>query len=254
MRQSHIGADTIAFVDDQPFERAAVVHALPQVLRVDVADIHATLRQPEFQPRFVTDESRIRRQLYRDGIRRVQAEEEFVGTDAEFLATLDMTMTIARAEEDDLKRAEELTVRTNQLNSTDCTYSFDELNRLRVSANHILLVASLNDCFGNYGKIGLALLERGQPAWYLRLLLMSCRVAPRGVGAILLNHAMSLAKASGAGGLRVDFIETGRNRLIYVTFKFAGFREVHRNGQQLVLESDLQCVQPVPDYLTLRLE
>lgn len=250
----NIGADAIAFVDDQPFERAAVAYALPQVLCVDIADLHATLRQPELQPRFVTDESRTRRQLYRNGIRRGQAEEEFVGTDEEFLATLGMAMAIARAGEDDLKRAEELTVRTNQLNSTGFTYSFGELDRLRTSAAHILLVASLNDRFGSYGKIGLALLERCQPAWYLRLLLMSCRVVSRGVGTVLLNHVMSLAKTGGAAGLRANFVETGRNRLMYVTFKFAGFREVHRNGQQLVLESDLQRVQPVPDYLTLRLE
>ena len=92
-------------------------------------------------------------------------EREFVGTNEEFLATLGMIFTIAPAGEEDLQRAEELTVRTNQLNSTGYTYSYEELDALRESPDHLLLVATLADRFGSYGKIGLALVEKGEPDW-----------------------------------------------------------------------------------------
>jgi FkbH-like protein len=246
----NIGLDAIAFVDDQPFERAEVGHVLPDVTTVDVVDLAETLASPDFRPRFVTDESRQRRDLYRSAVRRDEAQEDHVGTSDEFLATLDMHFTVTRAQPEDLQRAEELTVRTNQLNSTGRTYSYDELEHLSTSPDHLLLVASLSDRYGGYGKIGLALVERGTPYWHLRMMLMSCRVMARGVGTVLLNHIMTLARDEGAG-LRADFVETGRNRMMYVTYAFAGFTEASRDGDHVVLQSDLDRIQPVPDYLTM---
>jgi predicted enzyme involved in methoxymalonyl-ACP biosynthesis len=44
-----------------------------------------------------------------------------------------MIFSIAPCKEEDLKRAEELTVRTNQLNTTGYTYSYEELDAFRQS-------------------------------------------------------------------------------------------------------------------------
>jgi FkbH-like protein len=253
-RLINIGTDTLAFVDDQPFELEEVAFTHPDVRCVPVAEIvEAARERPEFRPRFVTDESRLRRHMYRSDERRNRDETEFEGAAEDFLATLDMVFTIATAEEADLQRAEELTVRTNQLNATGRTYSYEELDELSRDPRHLLLVASLEDRYGPYGKIGLALVEKGSPAWTLRLLLMSCRVMSRGVGTVLLNHLMTLARDAGTSALRADFTETGRNRVMYVTYRFAGFEEAERHGDEVVLESDLTRIQPPPAYLDLRL-
>lgn len=248
----NLGLDAFAFVDDQPFELAEVAHELPEVTCVDVLDVEEALARPEFRPRFVTDESAMRREMYRGQIARDELESEFVGTNEEFLAGLRMAFTIAPARREDLQRAEELTVRTNQLNSTGRTYSYDELDALRESADHLILVASLTDRFGSYGKIGLALVEKGADAWRLNMMLMSCRVMSRGVGMVLLNHIMRLAAEAGVA-VRADFVETGRNRMMQVTYAFAGFREVSRNGAHVVLEADLTAVQPPPAYVELEI-
>ncbi len=249
----NLGLDAFAFVDDQEFERAEVAHALPQVTLVDAECIDTALVRPEFRPRFVTDESGRRRAMYQSQLARDDLQAEFVGTSEDFLAGLDMTFEIARAQREDLQRAEELTVRTNQLNSTGRTYSYDELDALRSSPDHLLLVASLTDRFGSYGKIGLALVERATPNWRLNMLLMSCRVLSRGVGSVLLGHVMGLAKAAGAG-LEADFVETGRNRMMQITYAFSGFREVARDGAHTTLAADLDALQPPPAYVRLRVE
>lgn len=247
----NIGTDALAFVDDQPFELAEVAHVLPEVLTVDVADVDAALARSEFRPRFVTGESRHRRAMYRDAIVRDEAEQTFVGTGQEFLATLGMRLTLAEAGSEDLQRAEELTVRTNQLNSTGVTYSYAELDHARQSPDHLLLVAALEDRFGDYGTIGLCLVEKGAEEWRLLLLIMSCRVMSRGVGTVLLNYVMTLARDARVA-LRADFVETGRNRMMQVTYAFAGFRETRRDGDHTVLECDFDALQPPPDYLELR--
>lgn len=249
----NIGLDAIAFVDDQPFEREEVAFSHGEVLCIDSALLDDLLDRPEFNPRFITDDSKQRRRMYMADIRRNREEEEFVGPKEEFLATLGMVFTIAPCREEDLKRAEELTVRTNQLNTTGYTYSYEELDELRRSPHHKLLVSSLEDRHGTYGKIGLTLIETGEEVWNVKLLLMSCRVMSKGVGMIMIHHVLRMAKEAGVR-LRAEFVSNDRNRQMLITYKFAGFKEVARDGNTLIFENDYSAVQPPPPYVDLRIE
>lgn len=260
----NLGIDAFAFIDDQPFEREEVRHAHPRVLTLSAGELEGLLDRPELMPRFITDESRIRRQMYRAEMERKQVEERHEGPQEEFLASLAMRFTVAPAAEADLQRAAELTVRTNQLNATGYTYSYEELDRFRRSPEHTLLAASLDDRFGTYGKVGLALIDRtgavsaGGPAnaegpeeiWVLKLLLMSCRVMSRGAGSILLAHVLERARDAGVR-LLAEFRPTDRNRQMLVTYKFAGFREVERTQGRILLEHPLERIPPVPEYVRL---
>ena len=245
----NIGLDTFLFVDDQPFEREEVRHACPDVRVLDAAELHGLLDLPETNPEFITDDSRNRRRLYMADIQRNQAEAHYAGPSEDFLRSLEMRFTLAPCSEADLQRAEELTQRTNQLNTTGYTYDYAELNDFRASPDHLLLVAGLEDRFGTYGKIGLALVEKTTAEfWTLKLLLMSCRVMSRGVGTIMMSHVMQEAKDAGVR-LRAEFKPNGRNRMMEVTYRFGGFREVERRGELVIFEHDLRAVQPFPDYV-----
>ncbi|HSU17610.1 HAD-IIIC family phosphatase [Longimicrobium sp.] len=248
-RKLNIGLDTFLFIDDQPFEREEVAFACPQVRTMDAADLATLLDLPEMNPEFITDDSRRRREMYRADIERQQAEETFAGPSEEFLRGLRMRFTLAPCGEEDLQRAEELTVRTNQLNTTGYTYGYDELDAFRTSPDHVLLVAGLDDRYGTYGKIGLALVEKTSAGyWTVKLLLMSCRVMSRGVGTIMMSHIMRLAKDAGAK-LRAEFVPNGRNRMMEVTYRFGGFHEVERRGDMILFEHDLAAIAPFPEYV-----
>lgn len=247
----NIGLDAIAFIDDQPFEREEVAFTHAQVLCIDSATLDDILDRPELNPRFITEDSKIRRRMYLADIARNREEAEYVGPKDEFLATLGMIFTIAPCREEDLKRAEELTVRTHQLNTTGYTYSYEELDELRRSPGHRLLISNLEDRHGTYGKIGLTLLETGPEVWSVKLLLMSCRVMSKGVGMIMIHHVLRMAKAAGVK-LRAEFVSNDRNRQMLITYKFAGFREVERVGEVAVMENDYSAIQPAPPYVDLR--
>jgi FkbH-like protein len=244
----NIGLDAIAFIDDQLFELEEVKFTLPEILCINAEEIGKILDMPVMNPRFVTEDSRIRRLMYISDIERQNAEKEFVGTADEFLATLNMNFTISSAKEEDLQRAEELTLRTNQLNTTGYTYSYDELNHFRQSENHKLLIASLEDKYGSYGKIGLALIECQADIWTIKLLLMSCRVMSRGVGTIMMNHIMSLAQKNNVR-LLAEFVSNNRNRMMYISYKFAGFKEIKNDCNLIIFENDLTRIQPIPSYI-----
>ncbi|MEH1820708.1 MAG: HAD-IIIC family phosphatase [Nostoc sp.] len=244
----NIGMDAIAFIDDQLFELEEVKFSLPEILCINADKIGNILDMPVMNPRFITEDSQIRRLMYISDIERQNAEKEFVGTADDFLATLNMNFTISSAKEEDLQRAEELTLRTNQLNTTGYTYSYDELNHFRQSDNHKLLIATLEDKYGSYGKIGLVLIECQPNSWTIKLLLMSCRVMSRGVGTIMMNHIMSMAKSNNVR-LVAEFVPNDRNRMMYISYKFAGFKETANNNDSVILENDLSRIQPVPSYV-----
>jgi FkbH-like protein len=252
-RSINIGIDTIAFVDDQPFERDAVAFEIPEVLCIDALDAAQIGNMPEMNPRFLTEDSVRRRLMYLADIERNRAETDFVGPNEKFLATLGLVFTIKQASEDDLWRAEDLTVRTHQLNSTGYTYTYEELNAFRQSDTHKLFIAGLDDRYGTYGKIGLALVACQSEIWTIKLLLMSCRVMSRGVGTIMINYIMSLAQKRGVR-LQAEFVSTDRNRLMLVTYRFGGFKQVSQDGSFIVFESDLSNFQAFPDYVKVLLE
>ena len=247
----NIAQDTILFVDDLAFEREEVQSLHPEVECLDASDYRDMLSLRRLNPRFVTEDSKRRRLMYFDDIRRDEEEQEFQGPKEEFLKGLGLKFIISRARENDLKRAEELTIRTNQLNATGITYSYEELDRLRTSEDHELLVCELTDKYGSYGKIGLALIEKSPGYWSVKMLLMSCRVISRGVGTVLLMHIIREAEKHGKK-LRADFRMTDRNKMMYITYKFAGFEEVINDGKgNIMLEYGTHAMAAIPDHIDL---
>lgn len=185
-------------------------------------------------PRFITEDSRLRRKMYQSDILRHQDEEEFRGPQEEFLKQLDMHLTISTAQEKDLMRASELTIRTHQLNSTGYTYSFEELRSFLSNDHYSLQVAELTDRYGSYGKIGLILAEQSPTLIRLKLLLTSCRVMSRGIGSALLGLLINQALDSGKE-LEAEFVPTDRNRIMAVTYSLMGF-QIHeeKDGVQVM--------------------
>lgn len=247
----NIGLDTFAFVDDEIFEREEVSAACPEVLCIDEQQIITLSDDDRFTPRFITADSHKRRELYQTDFVRQQAEEAFDGPPDAFLKSLDMTLTISRASIADLQRAEELTIRTNQLNTTGIHYSYNELYQLMQSDSHEVIVVSLRDKFGDYGKVGLILLEYGEQQWTIRLLLLSCRIMSRGIGSVLITYLRQAAKMHSVS-LYADFKETEKNRMMYMTYKFNGFSEQQDELGGLI--NDLSHVPEIPMYLHLECE
>ncbi len=214
----------IAFIDDQPAERAEVTYHLPEV-RCYPADAALDLPGlPEFTPPLRTVDSRRRREMYQAGFRREAARAEATGPDEDFLRSLDLDMRISRATGDELSRVEELALRTSQMNATGVHYSDADLRRLLTDPDHEVLVVTLTDRFGPHGAVGVLLLERRPQAWHLKLLATSCRVVSFGAGATLLNWLVDEAARAGTH-LVADFRPTDRNRMMEIAYRFAGFAD-----------------------------
>ena len=246
----NIGIDSLAFVDDQPFERDEVRQRCPAVMCVDASDIRRLLEIPRLMPRAVTDDSRSRRLMYHLESDRRQAQQGFTGSTEDFLASLGLVFTLWPLGDDDLERAAELTKRTHQLNSSGRVYSEEMLADRRRSGSDMLLMAALSDTYGPYGKVGFCHVERGPAVWTIRLLAMSCRVAARRVDAALTAHLLRQAAAAGAR-LRIDYVPNGRNGAVLDTFRRLGFTEIESDGAALLLEAPRGHTGAMPSFVTI---
>lgn len=244
----NIKPEAAAFVDDSAFERDEVRHVLPALRAYDGSDLARMLALPEFQVPFITEDAANRRKMYQADIDRQNAEKHFSGDCDGFLKTLHMKLEITPVTEHDLRRVEELTVRTHQLNSTGYTYSYDQLSALAGDPRYIFKICGLTDDYGDSGKVGLLLLEDRGEALCLKLLIVSCRVMSRGIGSALLCYATQLAKQLGKK-LLAEFCETEHNRIMYITYKLSGFEEAEEADGRTLFQYTQEEPLAFPDYL-----
>lgn len=247
--QLQFAYETIAFLDDSPAERAEVAYHLPQVRCYPAEDAGSLTTFPEFSPAVVTTDSRRRREMYQASFRRDAERTSFSGPDADFLRSLELVLRIERATEDSLSRLEELTVRTSQMNATGVRYSDTMLRDLLADPDHEVLVATMADRFGPYGAIGMLLLEMHEHVWHLKLLVTSCRVISFGTGAVILKWLGDQAALRDVH-LAADFRPTGRNRIMEVAYRFAGYSDEDCSCMAAIRkpagQTEIQCLHLVP--------
>jgi methoxymalonate biosynthesis protein len=220
-----IGADAIAFVDDDMLERAEVAAALPEVLVLTPEDAAQAPDWPDFSPPVLTAEGRRRGEMYQARLRRQAEAASFGGGRDEFLRHAGTRISIASARPQDVPRLHELSVRTHQLNSGGAALSEDDLRALLGADGHEVVTAALADNYGDDGLVGGAIIERNGPGpWLVPVVMVSCRALGRGVLDALLAWMCGAAAASGASSLAVPCLVTGRNVPMRLALAAAGLR------------------------------
>jgi methoxymalonate biosynthesis protein len=263
----NIAADALAFVDDDPYERAEVTFALPPVLVLSPEDMADAVGWPEFSPSVVTPEARRRAAMYAQRRRRLAAERSFGGSREEFLRSCGTRVTIAAAAAADVPRLHELSERTSQFNSAGAGLTEEEFRSLISSPASGVLTVRLRDTFGDDGMVGACVTEHGVTehgvtehgvtehgagGWTVRLLMMSCRAMGRGVIEALLAWLTRSAAQEGARVLRVPCAVNDRNVPLRLALAAAGFRAADGGeAGRAVFRLDLGGRPPeLPDWVS----
>jgi methoxymalonate biosynthesis protein len=220
-----IAAEAVAFVDDDPLERAEVSFALPDVLVLSAEDMPDAVGWPEFSPAVVTAEARRRGEMYAERRRRQQEARTFGGSRKDFLRYSQTRVVISRASPADVPRLHELSERTHQFNSAGSGLSQACLEALIGSAARQVLAVRVSDKFGDDGIAGGCVIDTSSPAaWRVQLLTMSCRAMGRGVIEALLAWLCQAAARSGALEVQVPCLVNARNVPLRLALTSAGFR------------------------------
>ncbi len=189
-RNLNIGIDSLALIDDSPFERAQVQAEWPQVRVYDPADLPLLLDKPEFHA-IVTEESRQRRMMYQAEEKRKSLQQNEGNDLTSFLQKCHLKIEIFTPQTDEeLLRCYELVVRTNQLNMSGMKYTHDEFDIVLTRPSHHNFAFSCQDDFGKYGIVGFGQYQQEDKSLVFSEFAMSCRVARKHVESALFSSIL----------------------------------------------------------------
>ena len=233
--QLNIPLSATLLIDDPALDSKGVSLAYPDIRIVGITALRRLSHDPLMGPSAAGSEPRPRRLLYLEELARTQSEAAYVGDREQFLAELDMSIDLTPATKADLSRLRELVTRTNQL----CvTYTDAEIEQLQSSRKQACLLVSLRDRFGDCGKVGVVLMEISSYCWTLQLFLFSCRVAQRGVNAMVLNSLLWEARRAGVR-LLAQFKPSSKNATLLQEYLSAGFEPIGSERDLQILEHKL---------------
>jgi FkbH-like protein len=210
----NIGTDSLVFLDDSSFEIEHVRQACPDVTCVQIPEgaemIPSLLHTLHLFDRLEvtaedlkrTDMMRVERE--RDGLKQTLSADDF-------LNSLGMEIHFFEAQREHLGRIAQLINKTNQFNLSTIRRSKEEVERLAESADHHLFAVRVNDRFGDYGLVGVALVTVQSNDWQIDTFLLSCRALGRKVETAFLAGIVERAQAAGATTISARFIPTAKN-------------------------------------------
>lgn len=211
----NLGLDSFIFVDDNPVECAEVAAACPEVLTLnwplDPDRARRLLDHTwELDSTEGTREDQQRTRLYQEEFQR-QALQEQTLTFRDFLDRLDLVVDVAPLASEDLRRAAQLTHRTNQFNFTTRRREETDLQALLAQGGHDVLTVRVRDRFGDYGLVGLVITDLVDDLLEVDTFLLSCRVLGRGVEHRMAAELGRLARERGLRAVKMRVERTKRN-------------------------------------------
>jgi FkbH-like protein len=246
----NVGADTLAFIDDQIFEREEVKASNPLVRTYSHEQCASLLTNEEFDvPK--TQEARNRRVFYQSEEVRRHAIAQYSGGYLEFLQKSNITINITGPTEENYERVHEIVQRTNQMNFSGTKYSKqDLLDVLRTQDRECFLI-NADDNYGHYGYIGFCVV-RPKPIPRVLDLMFSCRIQSKRVEHAFLTFLMKRYLAQGASRFEVRYRETDRNKPLAQVFSDLGFAIKGRKDRDFNFEYDLTKGLPENSIVTVQ--
>lgn len=245
----NIGLDSIVFWDDDPMNRELIKQRLPEVLVVDVPrdpSLYAnTLRSlNDFNTFQITEEDRQKGKMYAAQHQRKQIEKQFSNID-DFLSMLEMEVTAKKAENFTIPRISQLTMKTNQFNTTTRRYTEEEIKRMVNDPHYLIKTFSVSDKFGDNGLTGLYIIKKNnQKNWTIDTFLMSCRIMGRNIEKVMLSDVVEEAKKENVEELIGEYISTKKNDVSKNLYSNYGFSRI--NDSQFLLDLTLFPNSSIP--------
>ena len=250
--QLNLQLEHVAFIDDDPSQRAYVVYALPAVTVLGANEVTALTRMPMFTVEHLTEEASRRREFYQAEAQRQAVERDWSGKRLDFLRSCQITLTLRPAAPGDVARIAELVERTNQLNTAAHQLSKDDIISRTGAPDYRLTVAEMSDRFGDYGTVGVLIHRQLGQEWLIELLLVSCRAMGRGVGETLLCHRIREAQALTHRSVHAVYRKTAYNRAMHMLFVTNGFKRGREQNGIITFTHDLEFVPDYPAWLNVQ--
>ena len=253
----NLGVDSLAFVDDNPFEREQLRKILPEVTIIDLPQdplgYAAAVRDcPVFERLKLSNEDQQRTSMYAEQRERTQAEQSFQSKE-DFFRYLEQEAEVAPVSPGTLARVAQLTQKTNQFNLTTRRYSEQQVSEMASRPGWQVLSITVRDRFGDHGLVGVAITRDESQQCEIDTFLLSCRVIGRSVETALLSHLAVQAASRQCRQIVGRFLPTKKNAPARDFYAQHGFQQLSNGSDGSVWSLTLpQNRIAVPDWIRLK--
>ncbi len=239
----NIGVESLVFIDDNPFEVGQVGSSLPGLTAIQLHDDPAQMlemlkRLRLFDKLEVTEEDLQRAEMMKAEKQRAAVS---IGNESKetFVASLGLKVELGEATQSQLGRVTQLINKTNQFNLSTIRRTLDEVEALSRNPDWSVYALRVSDKFGEYGLVGVALVEKAVERWRIDTFLMSCRVLGRDVETVFLATIGDDARAAGASAIEAEFVPSAKNELAAQFLPKHGFASTDGRKYDLSLDAKL---------------
>jgi FkbH-like protein len=211
----NIGLDAIALLDDSPMERAEVNSNCPAVFCLEFPE--AWEERTRWLKNLwaldhgrVTKEDKIRQEHYRSEQLRENIKKS-AGSLLAFLEKLELRIDINAAEPADYERLTQLSVRTNQFNTTTLRLTLQEVVEYAENPAKSAHITRVRDRFGDYGLVGGMFATASEGVLCVDGMFLSCRALGRGVEYRMAAYLSAIAQKAGCTEVAFPVRTTDRN-------------------------------------------
>jgi FkbH-like protein len=241
-RKLNIGIDSLVFVDDNPKEIGEVSERLPEVSCVlvpeELAYLPGLLAETDFfDIAEFTDEDRRRTEMMAADNLRKQTQETM--SEEEFRKSLKLKIAVFEIEKQHLSRVTQLINKSNQFNLTTIRRTQDEVETLANSSSAMVLGMDIRDKYGDYGLVGVAILQKESRICIIDTLLMSCRVLGRGAEDTFITKLAEAARTLGCDELRGKYIPTAKNAMVKDLYHRFQFKRLGQSDEWMIKINDV---------------
>jgi FkbH-like protein len=260
----NIGIDSLVFVDDSPFEINLIKEQVPEVLTLqvpaNVADYPSQLFKLVYRYFNLNTgkEDAQKAAMYKAQFEREESKNAYASID-DYLASLGITLSVARNNPDYIPRVAQLTQKTNQFNLTTQRYTESQVRDFMLQGHDSIFTIFVSDKFGDSGLTGVAIVVQDAQhpeTAIIDSLLMSCRIIGRNIEYVFLNHIIQDIKARGYKKIKASYVPTKKNAQVLSFYESRGFELLTTNTDG-VKEYQLDIASFTPEtyaYITLNEE
>jgi FkbH-like protein len=233
VRELNLGLDSVVFLDDNPVERARVRETFPEVLVPEMPTDKRLYAQTLvgldcFDKPALTPEDLSRVRMYAEERKRTEVRRAAESID-DWLASLNLVMTVEALGSANVARITQLLNKTNQMNLSTRRLTEPELMAWSASAGRKVWGVRVADRFGDSGLTGMIGLEIANGRTVITDFVLSCRVMGRRVEEAMLGLAVDSAQRALAPEVTAHYIPTAKNQPCLELLKRSGFQEISAN-------------------------
>lgn len=252
----NIGLDSMVFVDDSPTERELVRQRLPRVAVPDfparpygLMTFYHELVDRYFRTNRLTDEDLKKTEQYKANAQRAAASHRFSNL-TDFVRSLEINITLQKADKFNIPRIAQMTQKTNQFNLTTRRYDESDIASFVGRGSDVYCI-SVCDRFGDNGITGTMIVNRHGKEAEIDTFLLSCRILGKGIEDVFFRTVMNRLRTDGVTRVWASYLPTAKNSQVADFYDRQGMTLVEENEGARRYSLMLDRVLPVPDYYTI---